>query len=233
MASTASTPACCPTTVACLALSPVSITVRFTPNLCSRLINTGTRLAGNTITGLALRQAPDGTPELWVTAGKARYDGTITDYVEGGVSRLNLRTWVWDLTLRSRDEPELSDANLGSVAIGDDRRVWMGTGTGLRKLGANPNSGRGVLVYDPETGVWETLRQQGSRDDALAGNTVPAIAARGALLWLATSYSDAFSTDQSREGGGVTMKDAAGLVSWRGGQGGFRAGKLEELIRRK
>ncbi|MBK8541506.1 MAG: PEP-CTERM sorting domain-containing protein [Ardenticatenia bacterium] len=183
--------------------------------------NTGTRLAGNTITGLALRQAPDGTPELWVTAGKARYDGTITDYVEGGVSRLNLRTWVWDLTLRSRDEPELSDANLGSVAIGDDRRVWMGTGTGLRKLGANPNSGRGVLVYDPETGVWETLRQQGSRDDALAGNTVPAIAARGALLWLATSYSDAFSADQSREGGGVTMKDAAGLVSWRGGQGGF------------
>ena len=33
--------------------------------------------------------------------------------------------------------------------------------------------------------------------------------------------ADAFSADQSREGGGVTMKDAAGLVSWRGGQGGF------------
>lgn len=183
--------------------------------------NTGGKLAGDTITGLALRQAPDGTPELWVTAAKDRYDGTLKDYVEGGVSRLNLRTWSWDLTLRSRDEPELGDANLGSVAVGADRRVWMGTGTGLRKLGANPNSGRGVLVYEPETGVWETLRQQGDRDDALAGNTVPAMTARGAVLWMANSYSDAFSADQSREGGGVTMADAAGLVSWRGGQGGL------------
>lgn len=183
--------------------------------------NTGGKLAGDTITGLALRQAPDGTPELWVTAARDRYDGTLKDFEEGGVSRLNLRTWVWDLTLRSHDEPELGDANLSSLAVDADGRVWMGTGTGLRKLGPNPNSGRGVLVYDPTTGVWETLRQQGDRDDALAGNTVPAMAARGAKLWLATSYSDAFSSDQSREGGGVTMKDAAGMVSWRGGQSGF------------
>ncbi len=183
--------------------------------------NTGGKLVGDTITGLALRQAPDGTPELWVSAANEAYDAGLGGYEEGGVSRLNLRTWVWDLSLQSRSEPSLNDANIASLAVGYDGRVWMGTGTGLRKLGANPYNGRGLLAYDPETGIWESFRQEGDREDALAGNTIPALAAGTDKLWLANSYSSAFSADQSREGGGVTLRDRAGFVAWRGGQGGF------------
>lgn len=183
--------------------------------------NTGGKLVGDTISALTLRRAPDGTPELWVAAGNEAYDAGLGVYEEGGVSRLNLRTWVWDLSLYSRLEPALGEGSVASLAVGQDGRLWMGTGSGLRKLGANPYSGRGLLAYDPETGVWESFRQEGLREDALAGNTIPALAARGERLWMANSYSSAFSADQNREGGGVTLRDRAGFLSWRGGQGGF------------
>ncbi|MCB9176763.1 MAG: hypothetical protein H6648_06340 [Caldilineae bacterium] len=176
------------------------------------------RLAGDTISALALRTADDGTPELWVGAVGTLYSASDRAYLDGGVSVLNLSTGNWDFTLRP---PTLPDRDVGSLAVGADGRVWIGFGLANGEPGASPHEGAGLIAYDPSTDSYESHRYAEGASDAITGDTVTGLAVAGANVWAVTSYNNGVGLASRRMGGGISAFDGARWFGWGGGDRGF------------
>lgn len=178
--------------------------------------STDERLAGDTITDMVLRRDKSGTRELWVSAVGSVIESS--RYLDGGISVLNLDTGNWDFTLRPNN---IDSRDVGSLAVDDTGRVWIGFGYGNGMLGGNPHEGQGVAAYDPDRARYEKHIYIDGASDTLPGDTVGALAARGTDLWAATSYRNGVGQDQRRVGGGVAVFDGQRWTSWTGGERGF------------
>ncbi len=188
--------------------------------LWSRYTFEGTdeRLAGNSITALALRRASDGTPELWVGAAATIYDSRVGDYLDGGISVLNLATGNWDYTMRP---PQIPGRDIGSIAVGQDGRVWIGFGLANGLPAINVHSGEGLIAYDPSRDSYEPFRFADGDSEGLPGDTVTSLAIGGGQVWAGTAYNNEVGPDLRRMGGGVGVFDGDRWYSWGGGDRGF------------
>ena len=116
----------------------------------------------------------------------------------------------------------MPDNDVGSLAVGDDGRVWIGTGTVLDGPGmaANAQLGDGLVVWDPSTDDWGVYTYA-STDGRLAGDTVAGLVARGPDVWAATSY--ATDNTGNRRGGGLARLAGVDWTTWVNGTDGFRS----------
>ena len=174
--------------------------------------DTGGALPGDTIVDLQLRDE-----ELWVATTKTTY-GT-GSYLDGGVAAIDTATERW-LHLLRRENSNLPDDDVSSLALTADGRLWVGMGIALGAPGHTSavQDGNGLVVVDPDAGAVETWYQYLGGAIELAGPTVLDLAARGRDVWVATSYA---TVDDRKRGGGVSVWADGQWESWAGGMEGL------------